>query len=76
MSEVEKEMTGHGLGYMMRTLIPALDIEHEEEHTKEFLWNMILNLREEARKLNLRWKHVDIHMQIQQERSYDYYDEV
>ena len=64
----------HGLGYMGRVLIPAIGIEHEEEHMKDFLWDYVLKIVEESNKLNLRWSHMDICMQVHQDRPLDYYD--
>lgn len=72
--KIEESMLNHGLGYMVRVLMPALGIEHDEEEMKDFLWDYVLKLVEESNKLNLRWSHMDIYMQVHQERgsNWDY----
>ena len=64
MSETEDIMIERGLGYMKRVMIRDLDIEALAPEMKDFIWDTVLSLVEEAKKLNLRWKYVDIAMQI------------
>ena len=73
-SKIEETMLNHGLGYMMRVHIPALGIEHDPANMKEFLWDYVKKLVDESNKLNLKWSHMDIIMQVNQKRPSDYYD--
>ena len=74
-TKTEETMLNHGLGYMVRASIPALGIEHDEEHMKDFLWDNVLKLVEESTKLNLRWSRMDIIMQVHQKKPDNYYED-
>lgn len=70
MSETEDIMIERGLGYMKRVMIRDLDIEAHASDMKDFLWNTVLSLIEKANELNLKWKYVDIAMQIKHRSPY------
>lgn len=67
--KTKEGIVNHGLGYGARLAIPSLGIEHESEHMKDFLWEYVLKLVEESNKLNIRWSHMDIYMQVHQKRE-------
>ena len=73
-TKIEEAVLNHGLGYYGRVAVPALGIEHDPEHIKEFLWDYVLKLTEESNKLNIKWSHMDIVMQVHHDRPFNYFD--
>lgn len=62
-------MIDRGLGYMQRIMLRDLDIKANEDEMKDFLWNTVLGLIEKANELRIKWRYVDITMQIKHYHS-------
>ena len=69
MDETEAIRIDRGLGYMQRIMLRNLDIKANEDEMKDILWNVVVGLIEKADETKLRWKYVDIVIQVKHNQS-------
>ena len=69
MDETEAIRIDRGLGYMQRIMLRDLDIKANEDEMKDILWNVVVGLIEKADETKLRWKYVDIVIQVKHNQS-------